>query len=333
MSAFSDNSFTGEDLEGVSSRATEYFTKTDLDLPGIVWFEHLNLDIGKGMKEIAYKFYRDVLGCTPDLSPSFHLNLGKQQFHLGDSMPNAHNINGSVGLAVPCIAKIKESCKSIGETELKGTKFKIIGFDDEKQTMSLTGPFGNTFHLYQMDGSTEPSASTNMTFMEQKHLNIDKQWSVAGRPGIKFIELVVKDVTAVCKFYEKIFGCNIYMDEKTGCGVVQVGPGSHFIFNSCTTLSKETIKKQNGVHVCCYVSSFRDSYEKLKTINAIWTNPRFERLDKCDLWEDAYKGRQYRFKDISDDTTSTKIFELEHEIRAVRHYQYMKDIAYAPFTS
>jgi len=168
--------------------------------------------------------------------------------------------------------------------------------------------------------------------MERKHLNFDKQRSVLGRPGIKFMELLVKDVKPVCKFYENIFGCNVYIDKNTGCGVVQVGAGSHFIFNPCNTFSEEDVGKQNGIHVCCYVSSFRKSYENLKTINAIWTNPRFKMLDKCDRWEDAYKGRQYRFKDICD-ATSSKIYELEHEIRAMRHYQYLKDVAFTPFVS
>ena len=70
MSAFAGGSVPADTLEQLSLRATKYFTGTDVDLPGIVWFEHLNLEINKGMKQAAYTFYRDILGCTPDVSPS-----------------------------------------------------------------------------------------------------------------------------------------------------------------------------------------------------------------------------------------------------------------------
>jgi hypothetical protein len=332
MSAFAGGSVPADTLEQLSLRATKYFTGTDVDLPGIVWFEHLNLEINKGMKQAAYAFYRDILGCTPDVSPSFHLNIGKQQFHLGESSgAEGHVINGSIGLVVPSLLAIKDACETVGKRLLGGTKLKITQYNSANESMTLTGPFGNTFHLFQIGERVDTKDPGNLTFMERKHLNVDTERAVLGRPGIKFMEWLVKDVGPVCTFYKDIFGCNTFMDKETGCGVVQAGPSVHFLFRPCGTLSEELLKKQRGVHVCCYVSKFKQSYDKLKSANAIWTNPRFKTLDKCDCWEDALGGRQYRFKDFVDPTTKRKIFELEHETRAMRHYQYLKEVAYVPF--
>ena len=57
---------------------------TFLDVPGVAWMEHLNLIVGHGSEDRgkAEAFYLDVMGMTPDKSGSFHVNLGRQQFHL-----------------------------------------------------------------------------------------------------------------------------------------------------------------------------------------------------------------------------------------------------------
>ena len=46
---------------------------TSLDASGILWLEHINMEVGN--RELALIFYRDFLGFVEDPSPSFHLNL------------------------------------------------------------------------------------------------------------------------------------------------------------------------------------------------------------------------------------------------------------------
>jgi hypothetical protein len=77
-----------------------------LDVPGIAWMEHINLIVGHTSedRQIAKSFYIDVMGLTPDKGKSFHVNMGRQQFHLAtpkedDEIP--HRIHGSFGLVVP----------------------------------------------------------------------------------------------------------------------------------------------------------------------------------------------------------------------------------------
>ena len=61
-------------LKQLLADANKYFTDTNLDVPGIQWFEHLNIQVGS--KVITETFYRDILGFTSDPSPSFRYNLG-----------------------------------------------------------------------------------------------------------------------------------------------------------------------------------------------------------------------------------------------------------------
>ena len=117
--------------------------------------------------------------------------------------------------------------------------------------------------------------------------------------------------------------------------------GLFFPAHFCSTLTRmnnmrhghEMMNKQKGIHVAVYVSKFKDSYDLLKKAQLIWTNPKFSRLDRCDTWEDAKAGRQYRFKDLIDMQTKEKIFEMEHETRSMRHFQYLKDVHYIPFVN
>ena len=71
-------------------------------------------------------------------------------------------------------------------------------------------------------------------------------------------------------------------------------------------------------------------YERLSSKGVIWTNPRFEHLDTCDTYEQAAKSRQFRFKAVVDLESGDELLELEHETRTIRHFQYMKHVAWEP---
>jgi hypothetical protein len=74
----------------------------------------------------------------------------------------------------------------------------------------------------------------------------------------------------------------------------------------------------------------RRLYERLESRGLIWTNPRFTELDTCSSWEEARAVRQLRFRHVVDPDTGDEIVELEHETRALRHFQYHKPVHYCP---
>ena len=75
---------------------------------------------------------------------------------------------------------------------------------------------------------------------------------------------------------------------------------------------------------CALVNQLEPNKHVLKILRA-----RFAALDTCDSWEEAVAGRQFRIKDVVDPTSGAKLLELEHETRSVRHFQYMKDVAWS----
>ena len=329
----------GSELKTLTTTASKCFIEENLDTPGILFFEHINIQVGS--KEIVRVFYQDVLGMTPDPSPSFHYNIGQQQFHFmlakDDEVP--HVVCGSIGISVPSLERVLSACKDVGQRLLSNTEFQILHI--EKNFITVKGPYGNIFHIYQIGRSSNvenESNDENKTFMEKKHKMWDNGMTVRGQAGIKFIEWQVVNTKSVASFYRNYFGCNVYSHTQDygknvsmEQAVVQVGADVHFVFTENPHMDKMSVDLQKGIHVCVYVSAFKGSYHSLLSDGMIWTNPKFARLDRCDTWEDAKAGRQYRFKDFLDPKSHTKFFELEHEVRSSRHYQYLKRVSYVPF--
>ena len=68
---------------------------SSLDTGGVLWLEHVNLVVGNRAQ--AEHFYIAFLGCTADPSPSFHCNLGRQQFHLSEGDAQLHWVWDDLG--------------------------------------------------------------------------------------------------------------------------------------------------------------------------------------------------------------------------------------------
>ena len=326
-------------LKTLTTIASNSFVEENLDIPGILFFEHINMQVGS--KNITRIFYQDILGMTPDPSPSFHYNIGQQQFHfmLAKNGEASHVVCGCIGISVPSLERVLFACKEVGQRLLLKTQFQILHIEED--FISIKGPYGNTFHIYQIGlrgNLGDESDDENETFMEKKHKMWDNGMTVRGQPGIKFIEWQVVNTKSVASFYQKYFGCNVYnhthhcdKGKSVEQAVVQVGADVHFVFTENSHMNKMPVDLQRGIHVCVYVSAFKRSYHSLLSDRMIWTNPKFVGLDRCDTWEDAKAGRQYRFKDFLDPKSNTIFFELEHEVRSARHYQYLKRISYVPF--
>ena len=315
--------------------------KQSLDQRGILWLEHLNLIVGD--METATKFYIDFLGMTAEREhnvKSNHFNLGQQQFHLAAASNNENDapqrVTGSIGLTVPNLTKIRDRI-DIAKKELDGTLFSINDDDDSNNIMTVTCPWGNVIHLYDISIDDEYCLSEQLESTQQKMVKLHSKggdygthrMAVRGKPGIRYVELKCRKGTAdsIAKFYESIMGCHV---TRTGKDVVTVcvGPGVHLVFAEHEQLSDHEVAQMRGVHACIYISNFEKTYNTLKNMNMIWTNPRFTHLDSCDTWEEAFASRTFRFKDFI--SKGEKIFELEHEVRPMMHGQFMKVPPYVP---
>jgi aromatic aminotransferase len=346
---------SGSDLRDLVLQASTRDAATTLDLQGLVWLEHINLVVGN--KEQAEYFYVQVLGCTRDDTPSFHVNLGQQQFHLAEKNEDpAQVITGSIGLAVPSLQALRErlnvameSSSSSSQRLKDDTQFAVL--EDSKSIVTVQGPWGNRFHCYQVDdygGNDEPAPLLPLENTPQKMTNLHStggsygpRMAVREQPGIRFVEFVVPQGTAskVASFYKDTLGCTVQEFVKEKSVTVSVGPGVHLVFveqqqakvnnDDQHLLLQSAMDAMKGVHICVYTHNFETLYHRLYEKNLIWTNPRFTHLDSCDTYEAAAASRTLRFRYVVDEDNN-RVLELEHETRPLRHGQYLKVPKYQP---
>ena len=340
-------------LREVVLQAAAQDVATSLDLHGIVWLEHINLVVGS--RPLAERFYLDLLGCTPDQSTSFHVNLGQQQFHLAETMTGepAQRVTGSIGLAVPQLKTIRNRLEHALQHEpedWQDTQLCILEDDTENHCMTIICPWGNIMHLYDAQAEAERLQPTSDSPHKMVKLHAEggtyaaRRMAVRGNPGIRYIELACPPGTAsaIATFYQEMVGCIVHTvsSSPAPCCCVTVGPGVHLVYveqNDATALTDDDMEAMKGVHICVYAENFQGLYDRLKESQLIWTNPRFTHLDSCDTWQEAMESRTLRFKDIIDlsagggeDGILKKVFELEHETRPMRHGQYLKVPYYEP---
>ncbi len=333
-----------------------------LDVPGIAWMEHLNLIVGHTSEDraVAESFYLDTMGMTPDKGKSFHVNIGRQQFHLAtpkrdDEIP--HRIHGSIGLVVPDLDTLWGRLEAARENSgFENTLFDFYKEEDGTSTtvIHVRCPWGNVFRCYSAgDRGSSLVADYNIEESPQKMTNLhspligmhgaDKMGVLSvGGPGIRYVEFVLpQGVKAqdVCDFYVGTVCCSASVGKSTSgveCCLVSVGAGLHLVYveaPASSSLSKEQeddlFHRMKGIHLCIYVHEFRSLYERLKDRSLVWTNPRFTHLDTCDTWEEAKKSRTLRFRHIAD-AENKVLMEMEHETRPLRHGQFLKVPYYVP---
>uniref|UniRef100_A0A7S1BJJ5 Glyoxalase/fosfomycin resistance/dioxygenase domain-containing protein n=1 Tax=Corethron hystrix TaxID=216773 RepID=A0A7S1BJJ5_9STRA len=304
-----------------------------VDLPGVVWLEHINLVVGS--KAQAEAFYCDFLGFTVDSGTSFHRNLGQQQVHLAANSEHPQRITGSVGLVVPSLETLRSRVPA-AMAALIGTLFGVDKDDAEEGYMTIVGPWGNIMHLYDLDlDNRQKPLSEDPRKMVKNHAEggsySASRMAVRGQPGIKYVEVACKPgtVPAIARFYEEMIGCTVTRVSEDKA-IIDMGPGVHLAYVESRGLCHDDWQGMEGVHLCIYVNDFGGLYRRLANRDLVWTNQRFVHLDTCDTWEDAAASRTLRFKDIIDLETGEKLLELEHETRPLTHGQFMKVPRYQP---
>lgn len=325
---------------------------------------------------MAKQFYVAFLGLSEDEDNAKHFNLGQQQvscccvsfwsyssytgydvfdlfikhsysfchstttqFHLAATDEPPQRVTGSIGLTVPNLQRIRDRVET-AQTELEGTMFSVQQCEEDSKIMTVSCPWGNTFHLYDMSIDDDYRTAATVTAQKMVNLHLEggaygsHRMAVRGKPGIRFAEIAtsVGTIDAIARFYETILGCIVLRRnvDTAETAAVSVGPGVHLVFVESPSLSNDQVEQMKGVHACIYISSFQETYQRLKQHNLIWTNPRFTHLDSCDTWEEAVASRTLRFKDVLDLETGDKLLEFEHETRPLMHGQYMKVPRYVP---
>lgn len=120
--------------------------------------------------------------------------------------------------------------------------------------------------------------------------------------GMSYVELSVPTNSAaqIGAFYHHIFGCNprVTASEETGAPMCVVFVGCHQSIRYTEVLPRplnhtdhpdnptnNTTPAYDGYHIAVYVNDFVAIYERLKTLNLVYENPRFPQFTYGSLEE------------------------------------------------
>lgn len=125
--------------------------------------------------------------------------------------------------------------------------------------------------------------------------------------GIPYVEFDVPAGTAdgIARFYKTIMGTPASVSD--GMAKVSVGTGQELRF----TESEDDIAEYDGHHIAIYVAGF--------------SGP-FNALEERGLITEEIRNHQFRFQKIVDPDSGDLLFEIEHEVRGMKHPMYGRNL-------
>ncbi len=161
-------------------------------------------------------------------------------------------------------------------------------WEAEDGQVKVTCPWGNHFRCYA-----------------------SSQGSGGMAVGISYVEFLVRPGTTdgIKEFYRRVLRApaSKVRDEKGIASRVFVGRGQTLIFRE----TAEVLRPYDGHHIAVYVADFSGPYRSLK---------------RRGLITEEFANHQFRFQDIVDPKTGEKLFQLEHEVRSMRHPMYRRNL-------
>lgn len=125
--------------------------------------------------------------------------------------------------------------------------------------------------------------------------------------GIPYVELSVPPGTTagIQRFYEQLIGAPATAGD--GLCTVSIGTGQSLRYRE----TKRSLPDWDGHHIAIYITDFSGPWQRLKERGLI-----SEESDQ----------HQYRFTNIIDPDTGDILFELEHEVRSLRHPMFARPL-------
>ena len=125
--------------------------------------------------------------------------------------------------------------------------------------------------------------------------------------GIPYVEFDVPPGTAdgIARFYREIMGAPASVSD--GMAKVSVGTGQELRF----TESDGAVPEYDGHHIAVYVAGF--------------SGP-FNALNERGLITEEIRNHQFRFQKIVDPESGDLLFEIEHEVRGMKHPMYGRNL-------
>lgn len=175
-------------------------------------------------------------------------------------------------------------------TRLEAARAKLagtgFGFAEEAGALVVTCPWGNRLRCHA-PGPRFPGMTLGIAYVE-----------LAVRPGA---------AAGIARFYREVMGARCGLSEEHAVASVAVGANQALVFRETRTPPPA----YDGHHIAIYVTDFSGPHRFLK---------------QHDLVTEESGEHQYRFQDIFDLDTGTKLTELEHEVRSLRHPMFGREL-------
>lgn len=252
------------------------------DMSNLVFLEHVNLLIPD--QRLATAFYVSALGLTRDPYlmtgvNNMWINVGRSQIHLPHGA--AQRLRGHVGLMIGKRPSLIDRLRE-AQPVLAETAYAWKEYPDRVQ---VTCPWGNRYDCLDPDMCDASHPWTGLDL------------------GIAYVQLDVPVGASapIAAFYREMFNASV--EERNGNGmrqaVVEVGTHQQLIYAETPAARAD----YDGHHIQLYVADFARPYARLEQRQLTY----------------GQEPHQYRFARLIDPANGEHCFELEHEIRSVRH--------------
>ena len=250
----------------------------------IVLLEHFNVCIPD--QRLATLFYVVGLGGTRDpyLFMGFEnmwVNFGRTQCHLPSRAvpPRTEVLRGTVGLVVPSLAELKK------RLEFAGSEMKRVV--PEAKTK---------FSWQEKDGTIEATCPWG----NRVRCHAPSPEFGNTELGIVYVDFDVPQGTAdgIARFYQEVMKAPARAEGKRA--TVSVGRNQRLYFSE----TAKPLSEYDNHHIQVYIADFGAPYRWLKA------------RDLITMETDA---DEWRFQWIVDPRDDRKLFQIEHEVRSMKH--------------
>jgi hypothetical protein len=248
----------------------------------IVHLEHFNVVIND--QRLATLFYVVGLGGTRDpyIFPGLEnmwVNFGRNQVHLPSRGSKPEVVRGTVGFVVPSLDELKKRLEHAGK-EMK----RVV---PEKETK---------FSWQEKDGAIEATCPWG------NRVRCHAPSPEFGRTelGMVYVDFDVPPGSAegIARFYNEVMKAPARSTKKRASVSVGRNQALHF------TETSMPLPEYDNHHVQIYVADFGSPYHWLKERGLI------------NMETDA---EEWRFQWITDPKDGKKLFQIEHEVRSMKH--------------
>ena len=294
MSAASELKASNAGKISQTQSATSTSRPVTPDVGNIVFLEHINVRIAD--QRLATAFYVMGLGLTRDpylrVGPdNMWINIGRSQFHMplnGDRRGEHLPIQRLRGTIGVVVPDLGELAKRLEEVVpwLEGTQYSYKLHAD---CIEATCPWGNRFRCHA------PSAEFGEPELALAYIQFDVPRGTAA---------------TIARFYRDVLLAPAAIEQCGGDAVasVAVGASQKLLFHEANVIAP-----YDGHHIAIYVANLSAPH-------------RFCNEHGLVIKRSSITPFQFNFGNIVDPDSGKAVFEIEHEVRCLKHPLYNRSL-------